>query len=534
MKLYTKNLVCTYENGNIRYIKHGKTEVLRMIYTAVRNELWHTADLTIKEERIQQYEASFEVSYHAEYKLNEIYYSAKIDIIGNEDDSIAFDFNGVAQNDFLKNRIGVCIHHPINECIGKRIVITHSDQSMTTSFFPFLISPHQPFFNVQGMQWQPSLDINAKLIFKGESFETEDQRNWTDGSFKTYSTPLDLPWPVEVKAGETINHSVTLSIMPCVAINESENSSTQDVKTFPFPKIGYAKSLSPLSQEDIRQLQLIPFDHYRVECKFDDHWEKFIEEAVNESIQLNAKIELVLFIDNMTESHFKELVKFIRKEHLSHILLTCKEGFLPTEEQLVFWISRLSKSYSGVPIGSGTDWFFAELNRNRPSNASIDFISFSISPQVHLFDNRSLIENLEAQKYTIATAKSFYTGPLHISPISLKMRTYSDQSKTIDNRQHSEFIAAWTALTIKYIAGADSITLFETKGDKGVLNNHGRSPVYDLLKKIKMFSPEYIIQDEASSPLMKDQLILVNKDKEELRLNFDFIEFLSQEVQSKY
>jgi D-apionolactonase len=41
----------------------------------------------------------------------------------------------------------------------------------------------------------------------------EDQRNWTDASFKTYSTPLELPFPVEVAAGERIFQRVVLSIM---------------------------------------------------------------------------------------------------------------------------------------------------------------------------------------------------------------------------------------------------------------------------------------------------------------------------------
>ncbi len=38
----------------------------------------------------------------------------------------------------------------------------------------------------------------------------EDQRNWTDASYKTYSTPLALPFPVEIRAGETVEQTVTL------------------------------------------------------------------------------------------------------------------------------------------------------------------------------------------------------------------------------------------------------------------------------------------------------------------------------------
>ena len=36
------------------------------------------------------------------------------------------------------------------------------------------------------------------MIFNGETFEMEDQRNWTDASFKTYCTPLSLPYPIKI------------------------------------------------------------------------------------------------------------------------------------------------------------------------------------------------------------------------------------------------------------------------------------------------------------------------------------------------
>ena len=40
----------------------------------------------------------------------------------------------------------------------------------------------------------------------------EDQRNWTDASFKTYGTPLELPFPVEVVSGTKIVQTVTLTL----------------------------------------------------------------------------------------------------------------------------------------------------------------------------------------------------------------------------------------------------------------------------------------------------------------------------------
>ena len=40
----------------------------------------------------------------------------------------------------------------------------------------------------------------------------EDQRNWTDASFKTYGTPLKNPSPVEVKAGTKISQTFALTL----------------------------------------------------------------------------------------------------------------------------------------------------------------------------------------------------------------------------------------------------------------------------------------------------------------------------------
>jgi len=36
----------------------------------------------------------------------------------------------------------------------------------------------------------------------------EDQRNWTDASFKTYSTPLSEPFPRLVRTGDLVEQSL--------------------------------------------------------------------------------------------------------------------------------------------------------------------------------------------------------------------------------------------------------------------------------------------------------------------------------------
>lgn len=40
----------------------------------------------------------------------------------------------------------------------------------------------------------------------------EDQRNWTDASYKTYPTPLDNPFPINVDVGQEFNQKILLNL----------------------------------------------------------------------------------------------------------------------------------------------------------------------------------------------------------------------------------------------------------------------------------------------------------------------------------
>src|SRR3712207_759652 len=47
---------------------------------------------------------------------------------------------------------------------------------------------------------------------EGDTFEMEDQRNWTDASYKTYVRPLALPWPYTLAAGTELEQAVTVTV----------------------------------------------------------------------------------------------------------------------------------------------------------------------------------------------------------------------------------------------------------------------------------------------------------------------------------
>jgi hypothetical protein len=87
----------------------------------------------------------------------------------------------------------------------------------------------------------------------------------------------------------------------------------------------------------------------------------------------------------------------------------------------------------------------------------MDGIAYPINPQVHSWDERSLIEALQGQYDTVATAQSF-CGLLPISISSVTLKPPFNQAATgeeepedpnevpfaVDARQMSLFAAAWT------------------------------------------------------------------------------------------
>ena len=86
------------------------------------------------------------------------------------------------------------------------------------------------------------------------------------------------------------------------------------------------------------------------------------------------------------------------------------------------WLRMARQHLKGAPIGGGTNQYFAELNRGRPVLDAIDLAAYSINPQIHSFDNLSLVENLSSQGDTVRSARQFLgTKPIVISPVTLSL-----------------------------------------------------------------------------------------------------------------
>lgn len=481
-----------YENGNIRYISVGNCELIRMIYSAVRDREWLTIKPEISDEIIEAYADSFKITYNCRYQSDEIDFLAIYSIEGFADNTLVFSFEGEALNTFEKSRIGFCVLHPAEYFAGKQCIIAHSDGTRETLTFPVYICPDQPFLDISSMKWKYN-DIVSSLFFSGDIFETEDQRNWTDDSYKTYCTPQSLPCPATIRKGEKISQKIELKVEtdntgPSGGDDELKISVSPE-KTFDLPLVGIGRSTRAvaITENEIGVLRNIRFDLYRVDLYlFVNDWREQADIAAAEAAKLNYPLGLALFFDDNFMRQSDDFVAWIkdRKPEVAAIILFHKTEVATPDRLTDYAAPVLKKTLPHIRIACGTNANFAQLNGNFPSSGFIDQICYSVHPQEHASDNSTLAENLRAQSDSVRSAR-YYSGgkDIIVSPVNIQRRfnanienfetvKYSDPMPSpVDTRQMSLFCAGWTAGSLKYLgeAGVDEITFFETVGERGIM-----------------------------------------------------------------
>jgi D-apionolactonase len=524
--------------GFIRYVRIGDHEIVRAIYAAIRDHNWGTVPphLTNLQQEINK--DSFRLTFDVRCQQPGIDYVWHGTITGADDGSISYSFDGEAHSTFQRNRIGICVLHPITECAGQPCLIEHSDGKHENRAFPKVIAPWQPFYDVRKISYTVA-GVTAQVEFEGDEFETEDQRNWSDASFKTYCTPQSLPKPATVHAGDKVRQLVKLTlkhpvkpVLP-VVLGRPPQFSISTTPVVPLPPIGFCiertgRALTPCDLERLRALRPA---HLRVDLWLSSpNYPRLLEAGALQSQQINAPLYVALVLSNEAERELREL-----KEHLNRIQpavglwLIFHEKQESAEEHWVKLARESLQSFTPqVLFAAGTLDFFTEINRNRPPASATAFPCFSLNPQVHAFDNTTMVENLATQAGQVESAREFSAKPVVLSPVTLRIRQKAPHdsgasSGDNDPRQMSLFGAGWTLGSIARLSttgNVHSITYFETIGVRGLIAGEhpdpGLSeappgsvfPVYHVFADIIGFQRLY--PTHSSHPLITEGLTLID------------------------
>jgi hypothetical protein len=497
------NVTAIYEEGRLRYVTAGDTEIVRMIYPALRDEQWATVIPVISNEKISREQRSFYITYTALYEAGDIRFKAVYKIEGRTDNTITFSIKGEGLSNFKKRRIGLCLLHPIASCTGREIEVRQPDNTTYSSSFPEFVSPFQPFLQVQGMKWMTANNTFVEIGYEGDIFETEDQRNWSDNSYKTYSTPQSVPAPAMVNTGDTVEQKITIKADVKKTVFKKDRV-IQKENRLPFPRIGYTRGVDQqaLTRAQIKLLAKIPFDHYRVQLNLAENWKEVLSSAAEEAEWLSARLELIIIFDLLNDEEINAVIDALRSlQQLVHsILILSSHHETVPKEFFAHAYEGIKNAYAAISIGFGTGGDFSDLNGNRPAEIEYDFVSFSLQPQVHTKDNRSIMDNLGSHETLVRSADKFTGGkPVHISPVGFS------SADTADKRFGSAFAAWWTLLALRNLSAASDISFYELTGSRGIINGEAETEIYKALREIKEFLPRYIFQNTGNKVILQNE-----------------------------
>lgn len=517
-----------FVEGDLRYFRYGDIELVRRVYVAVRDRNWRTIPAVISQLSVDSQADRFKIAFIADHKEGPIHFRWLAAIEGAADGTVTYSMDGKALTTFLRNRIGLCVHHPVVGFAGQPCSIETATGQVLRGTAPVEVSPHQPFRNIRAIAHEVAPGVRIEVRFEGEIFEMEDHRNWSDASFKTYGTPLDLPFPVEVPAGSIVRQVVTVRLLgrlprPSAAGLRKPAAIRLGSGRAPLPRIGVAARASSWnpSAGQLDRLRRLNLSHLRVAAP------ALAGEGPPE-LKLGLLLEVCLVAGADIEKELENAAAYIRHHKLRVARWVVLDSNSPVTTEAT--ARRARKIVGAGPLVGGARGNFAELNRNRPPAGLFDGLVFAASPQVHASDNFTLAENPAAFRDMIRTAKVFGSGaPVYVSPLTLKPQ-YNPAATgpeappepgklpaDADRRQMALLCAGYTAAAFKHLAesGAAGVTFYETAGWKGVMETEEGSPlpsefrsiagsvfpVWHLLADLGEFRDGHVLPSVSSRPL---------------------------------
>jgi len=460
----------------------GDIELIRRVYVVFQDLNWTARPWLIEDERIDGGPDWFDIALRARGTFDARDFTWQGTLTGQRDGTITFDFRGSTDSAFPRNRLGLCILHPPSVS-GQPAIVEHVDGTVESTAFPDAISPHQPFVDMRALTHEPRPGLHCTIRMSGEVFESEDHRNWSDASFKHYCTPISLPFPVQVLPGQPIEQSVTVTCsgkVRDVLIEDEVRIRISDERR-DLPGIGLQLDTDGhrLDVHEIGLLRDLGLAHVRIDLGGSDGPEQ-LEAALQDASAVRAPAVVALIGTDPSA-----LASFVDDTRIDHWLV-----FDPATKVTDPALVERVREILGADVGGGTNLYFTELNRGRPTGPQI--ISFSINPQVHATDDQTVMQNAMTFGSIAQNARDLYPDArLEISPITLRPRFNPnatapelDHSNTalpsrVDVRQCQPFAAAWTVLTLKAIGESgciDSVTYYRATGWEGMIERAEGSP----------------------------------------------------------
>ena len=497
--------------GNLRYIRWNGEEVLRAVSFIVRDKDWGTYNPTISDLEVSEAQDRFRVTFHAVACDAEQSFAYDAVIEGHADGWLIFAGKGETEGGFLTNRTGFVILHPIDGVAGVHVKIEHTDGRTVDGRFPDIIDPVQPMMDLRALTHRTPGGVQVFTLMEGDTYEMEDQRNWTDASYKTYVRPLAQPWPYRIAAGEGVDQRITVKVLGGGAARAGQGAvrlsrgaqggrvpplglgmRPEDVATSADgasflralgpahvvlhhdPRAGHGRDTLARMREVAHEIGAVPWLEAVIVCTDD----------AGAQAEVRALGDIARYLGDPFATVLVSPAPDLKS--------TLPGSPWPAAPDAGALYDAARAAFPRARIGGGMFSYFTELNRKRPPASRLDLVTFTTSPLVHAGDDRSVLETREAHPAivksvaAIAGATPWGVGP---SAIGVRDNPYGAAAKANpgnirqamnldDPRQRGLLGAVWA---LGYFAdfargGAAFVTLGAGTGPFGAISSRTEFP----------------------------------------------------------
>jgi len=469
----------------IRNVTYQGVQIIDLLYTAIRPWDWSTLDPDEHSEVVQI------VGENCVVTITDLFASSmqgKTVLTLQPNGKFTVDYQLTGLGKFEINRWGVCFCLHTGDWMGATVKTSESEYKLAPEISPQRVidGVTQGLFPAsKNMHFVAKDKRSLKVSSTGKVLEAEDQRNWTDNTYKIYSGSLAEPRPFIIEKDLTWHQLVEFEVtVPSGSTIDGSKIIAKDIPS--LPRIGLQFNTEALLPNDDleKALFILDIDHIRVN-----------EESLTaQKIATISKSGLTLEAALLSSQQGVDLVREI--EHLNARVPAGSRLLIHREGREIVQFGDLPTNNSLNSFIPGSDAYLVDLHRNKYDFG--DSVSYSMVPTIHSSDPETIFKTLYTQRESIEFAKKFVAPQVSISPITFSTRGNPETGHLRDNRINFAQLemaaqiknlsaAAWTLGSIFALAsaGAYSGTWHELFGDYGVIYPEGSaikfSPTFHAL-----------------------------------------------------
>jgi hypothetical protein len=404
----------------IRNIRYEGVQLIDLLYTAIRPSDWSTLKSNEYDADVKVVGSDCVITIN-ESLANALVATTKVILSASNNFSVAYELKGLA--DYPVNRWGICFCLNTAEWMGATVTSAGNSYSLLQDISP-----------------QRAADQRyISAVSSGRVLEAEDQRNWTDNTYKIYSGSLSEPRPFITSAGSTWNQSIAFEVgVPKQPSVDPTKILVREIEALPSIGLQFNTD-SLLTPDDLEKaLVLLEIDHLRI------NEEALTSQKIATTASNGLILETALLSSNKDEVLKAEVLNLSQRVPAGSRLLIQRQG------REIVEAADLPKNDSLNTFIPGTDAYLVDLHRE--SFVFANSVAYSMAPTVHSTDTETIFKTLTTQRESIEFAQKFLAPQVFISPITFSTRGNPETGHSRDRRIN--FADPDAAMLIRTIAGA--------------------------------------------------------------------------------